>query len=86
MAFVFFSTEVILSVVVILFSILMWYLLLNCGIKYEVLGNQLKQLSVMRAIDDSCTSNQRSIAKIDKRNVFLRDLITGIETHKDLIK
>lgn len=47
-AFTFVFTEGTLSSLTILFSIIMWYLMFNCALKYEILGYQIKKMGVRR--------------------------------------
>lgn len=60
----FLVTGGLLGVTSVLFSILVWFLLLNCGLKYEVLGNQLQNMSLIRAVDTS--GNKLLISEVDK--------------------
>lgn len=73
--FVFLLTEIILSISTFLFSVLMWYLLLNCALKYDVLANRLRKMDV---------TESAYISDRQKDNLFLRDLIGGINSHRDI--
>lgn len=83
-AFVFLVTEIFLTAVAILFSILMWYLMTNCAIRYEVLGHQIKNMGVIREV--VATANRRKITVVEKQNLFLQDLISHAESHKDIME
>lgn len=52
-------------------SIIIWYLMLNCSIQYQVLGSNLRNLGVRIATK-----------KLISENSFLQDLIVFIETHQ----
>lgn len=82
MAFGFVFTEIFLAAVSISFSIIIWYLLFNCCLKYDVLGSELENMGVIRSVDP--TVNKLKISEREKRNLFNRDLITGIKSHKDI--
>ncbi|XP_037042354.1 odorant receptor 94b-like [Bradysia coprophila] len=78
MATVFLFTEVFLSLIALFFSIMIWYLLFNCSLRYEVLGSELK--------DMGRTSEKRD-AKVTERqmhNNFFEDLKTSIDAHLHL--
>lgn len=81
-AFLFTCTEIFLGVVSFSFSIIVWYLMFNCGLKYEVLGSELENMGVVRTVDADV--KKRKISEMEKRNFFKRDLIAGIESHKDI--
>lgn len=40
-AFLFLLTEILLSALIVSFSLMTWFLLFQCSVKYQVLGNQL---------------------------------------------
>lgn len=83
-AYAFIFSEVILCVISCLVSVLMWYLLLNCGLKYEVLADQLRNLGVVRTVAVVTTVNERKISEAKKGNLYQRDLIKGIISHLDI--
>lgn len=82
-AFVFFTTEMIITALNILFSITMWYLLFNISLNYKVLGSQLRNMGVIKKVD-ATTVSKVNISEVEKENAFLRDLIAGIESHKNI--
>lgn len=81
-AFVFVFTEVVLTVIVCLFSVLMWYSMFNCAIRYEVLGHKIRNMGVVRQDED--TANKRTMSDVEKQNLYLQDLISAIKSHKDI--
>lgn len=83
-AFTFFSTEIILSDIAFLFTIMIWYLMLNCGLKYEILGNQMQNMGVIKTV--APTGNKRIISDSEKQNLFQRDLMVAITCHQDIRK
>jgi len=82
MAIIFLSTEVILTGLALLFYIIMWYLLLNCSLKYQVLGNQLKNMGVIGTVDG--TISKLKISEATREIVYFQDVIAGIESHNDI--
>lgn len=83
-AILFLTTETSLTAAAVLFSIVIWYLLFNCGLRYQVLGSELENMGVKRILD--ATVKKRKISVVENRNLFNRDLIDGIESHKDINK
>lgn len=57
-AFLFFVYEMILAITFILFNLIIWYLLINSAIKYEILGTEF------RRIGEEGLFNQELIARI----------------------
>lgn len=72
----FYFTEIVLSCVAPLNSAIVWYLLLNCALRYEILGYQIKNLAVVKVNE---MDNRRKMSKIDKENLFLRNLLATIK-------
>lgn len=75
--FFFIIAEAILTTTAILFSVIESYLMMNCKIKYDVLGNRLRNLG---AIPES----QRKISQREKENLYLRDLVAAIESFEEI--
>lgn len=92
--FVFIFTSVSLGSLSLLVCLLTWYLLLNCSLKYDVLANRLRNMGAIRTEDNdgSITEgsfsegsfSEESISETEEETLFVRDLIDGIETHKEL--
>lgn len=83
-AFTFFTTEGFLTSIIFLFSVLMWYLMFNCALRYEVLGNQIENMGVFRTVEEA--SCKVRIRDNEKQNSFRRDFKAAIESHKHLIE
>lgn len=81
-AFLFLFVGTILVLISILFSILIWYLLLNCGLQYRVLGSKLRHIGIIKTTDP--TVNRLRISKVEKQNLFYRDLIAAVKYHQDI--
>lgn len=78
--FAFNFTGVLLSDFSFLFSILMWYLLFNCALKYDVLAHRLRNMGATKSKD------KRRISERESENAFARDLVEAMESHKDIHK
>lgn len=61
------------AVLCFLLSIIVWYLMVNGAITYEMLGNRLRNMH-------TATQNPK-ISKKMEQNLFIKSLIEGIETH-----
>lgn len=70
--FSFISIAVLLSAVAFLFSIITWYLLVNCAIKYEIIGCRVRNIGVPQLTNE------------EKENIFAEDLIEIIRSHQHI--
>lgn len=77
----FIFTGSILTAACLSVSVTIWYLLFNCALRYDVLGNKLRNMGVMRTADAASNYNKISVNK--NQNLFHRDLIKGIKAHQD---
>lgn len=83
LALAFNSTEEIVAVLIIFFSTIVWYLMVQCAFRYELLGHKLRTLGTVKA--DSGSVFQFKVSKVDSnRKQFLRDLMFGIRLHRDI--
>lgn len=57
----------------------MWY-----NVRYEVLGNKLRKMGVMTIVDGE--AGKTKISEKESESLFLKELIDGIESHKDIYK
>lgn len=69
-AFIF--TETFYSIVPVIFSVLMWYSLLNCSLAYRVLGTRIRNL------------NTRTAVKEMEGQIFDRDFALAISCHQQI--
>lgn len=63
----------------LIFSTLTWYLLLNCAVKYDVLGSRLRKMGMIEN-----KVNKRIPSEREKENLFARELIDGIKTYNEI--
>lgn len=76
-AFTFFSTEVLLTYMGFLFSVLIWYFMFNCAIRYEMIGYQIRSMGVVNETD-----KKRKISDVEKEKIFRLDFVTTVESHE----
>ncbi|XP_037040976.1 putative odorant receptor 71a [Bradysia coprophila] len=79
LAYFFVSLSSTLYVTANLITILIWYMLLNYSIEYELLGNKLRKLGVgMKAV------KKQKEFRLIQRSGFVEDLIVLIKAHRNL--
>ncbi len=79
LAHLFFVTQVTIAALTTSFSVIVWYLMANCGWNYEVVGQQIKEIG---EIDESSHKNRISKSQID--TLYQYHLIEAIRSHSDL--
>ncbi|XP_037038439.1 odorant receptor 43a-like [Bradysia coprophila] len=75
-ATVFLATEYFFTIILISFSVIIWYLLLMCALRYEVLGSGLKNLGRIRE-----NGNDEKMTEKQKQINFFEDLKRAINDH-----
>lgn len=78
----FMFTELFLTFIVFLSSVIIWYLMLNCALRYKILGNQIRNMGVIKTVEIG--AKKRKISEKEKQIIFLRDLIAAIDTHQQI--
>lgn len=76
-AYAFVAIGTTISVVAASLNIIIWYLMMNCAIKYQILGNQFRNICLTKP-----TIRKRKISKEDDK-IFLQELIGLIKTHRN---
>lgn len=71
-------TEILLTLTAFFFSVMIWYLMLNCSVRYEVLGNWLTKLG---HLNEEFREKKVTILDKQKQNFFLVDLTASIDDH-----
>lgn len=79
-ALIFSFFEIMLAVVSILFNIFIWYFFLNISLKYDALGIRLSILGE----NGVAKLAKRKISEKEKQDLFKRDLVAGVESHKNI--
>lgn len=82
LAVAFLFTEVIIMSISWLFTAIIWYLMANCGLRYVVFGQQLKNMGKVSAVDGTTGKRITSITKRD--NIYRRYLLEAIKSHEYL--
>lgn len=77
-ALMFLFTENILTLITITFNVIIWYLLLICSLRYEVLGSELRNMG------QNSENGNRKTAKVQMHKNFFQDLKTSISNHLHL--
>lgn len=70
LAHAFIATGVIAAATVSSFTIIYWYIMLNCSMKYKMLGNQLRSMG----------------KKKERKELFSQQFVQLIETHRNIRK
>lgn len=80
-AVIFLFIQMLMTIISFHFSILIWYLLLNCSLRYQVLGNELKKMG------SECKEElEGKITEQERENVFSNDLKSSIGNHQQMRK
>lgn len=79
-AYIFLCTELWFSLIAIVFSVFVWYSMLLCSLRYEVLGREIRKMGskIGNGKEDIIT------AGMEKENLFLTDLRKSILDHLHL--
>lgn len=73
-----------LSLIASFFSVIIWYVMLNCALRYEILGGQMRNMGVIKT--SHATANTNKISDLEKQEKFRRDLIATIVAHQHIKK
>ncbi len=76
---IFIFTELFLSMTSFLFSITIWYLMLNCSLRYEVLGCELRRIG-----QHGLEGKKLNVPEKEKHLAFAGDLEKSIDSHLQL--
>lgn len=69
------------SVVSYLFTIIIWYLMLNCSIKLQILGSQFRNMGTIRTTNTTAVKKWK-ISEAEQQTLFLQDSIKLIKIHQ----
>lgn len=75
----FIFTELILTSISVLFSVIIWYLLTNCGLRFTVLGERIRNMGKIESVEG--TSKKRKVLKIERDNLYHQELHQCIASH-----
>nr|QGW45428.1 odorant receptor 55 [Bradysia odoriphaga] len=86
LVFAFFFTEVLFVFAAFLLSVLAWYLMANCALRYRIIGYQIKSMGVEKAlvaVDIESSTEAVSVGlKVSEAERFMSDLRDVIELHQ----
>lgn len=85
-AFVFLNTQAALSAILMMFSVSVWYLMANCGWRYEALGHQIKKMGNEMSVVVYDLEDEREITDAEKDNKFAKDLLKAVTSHIHLME
>lgn len=71
----------ILSMIAIFISVVIWYLMISCALRYEILGIRIRNMGTSEAILE-----QPNISDVEKHKIYLEDLTAAIESHQQTRK
>jgi len=74
------SYQMMLSVALALFNFIIWYLMMSCGIKYQLLGNEFREMGFVHG------ESVRNIIVARNQELFLKELLEQIKYHRHLQK
>lgn len=69
------------AILCFLISVIIWYLMVNCAIKYDLLGDQLRNMGVVVE-----TKTLKILKKATQPNSFMKSFIEAIQTHQKVNK
>lgn len=75
----------IINVVFHFFNILIWYMMISCGIKYQILGNAFKNLG-KATLKNVVLSKSEKVSDSKEQVLFLSELMELIQFHQNLLK
>lgn len=74
----FIAIGILTAAVAYFFTIIYWYIMYNCSIKYKILGNQFRTMGQR--------TNVAITSPTEKEELFSRDLIQLVTTHRKILK
>lgn len=79
-AYIFYVTEMILTCLAINFSVIIWYLFLNCSLRYKILGAEIRNMGRIPP------GGKKKLSEKQQHAIFYQDLVDSIESHLYLRK
>lgn len=72
-----------LTITSFLLSFIIWYSMINCALRYEALGNEIRNMGTLKIASELGKKRKRLTAK-EKQEAFHQDLINAIDSHQKL--
>lgn len=82
MAYIYLLIQCIFTSVIFLLNAVIWYLMLSFTIHYEILGNQLRQMGIIKTTDPQ--TRKRKLSEAEKQKSFLQDFIATARTYQNI--
>ncbi|XP_037039739.1 putative odorant receptor 71a [Bradysia coprophila] len=77
-AYIFFTSENVLTFLPLSHSVIIWYLLLHCSLRYKILGMEIKNLGRITG------GGKVKMSEKEQQTIFYRDLVASIRAHLHL--
>lgn len=81
-AFAYCTLSILICVVGSLFVVIIWYLMVNCAVKFEILGNKFTRIGEIKTVDSLIKDNH--ISDSEKSKSFLQEFIEIIKIHRNI--
>lgn len=81
-AHTFIVTEIFICTILVLISMIIPYLLINCDLKYKILGNKMAVMGDIKITET--TQNKRIFWSRQKENIFFREFVAVIDSHQQI--
>ncbi|XP_037033125.1 odorant receptor 33b-like [Bradysia coprophila] len=78
MAYIYFNTEMAVSILALALSVIIWYLLLQCSLRYKILGMEIQTMGRITG-EGTVKMTQK-----EKNAIFYKDLVASIKAHLHL--
>lgn len=75
----FLATQMIFVTIALLFSVVVWYLMANCGLRYRVLGQRIKGMGRVRSVEGRMADKGQTL-----ESFYLQDMQDVIAAHINL--
>ncbi len=77
------------ALISVVFVIIIWYLMFNCTIKYEILGNQLRGMGLRKDGEtlfgvQSVLKTKAKKSQVERQQLYHKDLIEAIKSHQNI--
>lgn len=79
LTYAFLTFQICLIAVVNLLTVIIWYVMLNCSIKYQILGNQFRRLGVRE-------TKPTETDKPEEDDLYHQDLVCSIGNHQNIFE
>lgn len=78
-AFAYVSMAILITIITISLNVIIWYLMMNCAIKYQIVENQFSNMFLTIP-----TIRRRKISKLEEDSLSLQELVGIIKSHQNI--